>query len=132
MTLEEKKQAVKDYCDLHGDCTLDGELCRLFNEDFGKCPDEWRCDEDVEKAYELIHDDTHDGETVNHPNHYNSGMECIDEMLLIFGKEATEHFCLLNAWKYRYRAIDKNGKEDLEKSHWYINKYKELKEMNNG
>lgn len=70
---------------------------------------------------------THD--PVNHPNHYcrEGGMESIDEMLLVFGKEATMHFCLLNAWKYRYRAADKNGAEDIAKSDWYIAKYAKLK-----
>lgn len=69
-------------------------------------------------------------ENVNHPKHYNreGGMECIDEMILVFGKEAVQNFCLCNAWKYRYRAADKNGEEDLKKSDWYLNKYKELKE----
>lgn len=68
-------------------------------------------------------------EMVNHPQHYNreGGMECIDEMLMIFGREATMHFCLLNAWKYRYRAGSKwDGSEDLAKSDFYIKKYKEL------
>jgi hypothetical protein len=66
---------------------------------------------------------------VNHPSHYNNGgMECIDEMILIFGKVATMYFCLCNAWKYRYRANAKNGQEDLDKANWYIAKYKELKE----
>ena len=71
-------------------------------------------------------------ETVNHPSHYNreGSMECIDEMLLIFGEEAVKNFCLCNAWKYRYRATDKNGAEDLKKSDWYINKYKELCDKN--
>ena len=68
-------------------------------------------------------------ETVDHPSHYNreGGMECLDEMELIFGKEAVMNFCLCNAWKYRYRAADKNGEEDLKKSDWYLKKYKELK-----
>lgn len=66
-------------------------------------------------------------DVVNHPNHYtNGGMECIDEMILIFGKEAVANFCLCNAWKYRYRAMYKNGEEDMKKSHWYMAKYKEL------
>lgn len=66
-------------------------------------------------------------DTVNHPKHYcDGGMECIDEMILVFGMEATAHFCLLNAWKYRRRAVLKNGIEDLNKSHWYMAKYKEL------
>jgi len=68
------------------------------------------------------------GETVDHPKHYNreGGMECIDEMILVFGREAVKNFCLCNAWKYRYRAADKNGKEDLKKSDWYLKKYKEF------
>lgn len=70
-------------------------------------------------------------EAVEHPSHYNreGAMECIDEMVLIFGREAVKSFCLCNAWKYRYRAADKNGEEDLKKSDWYIKKYKEI---NNG
>ena len=67
-------------------------------------------------------------ETVNHPDHYTreNAMECIDEMVLVFGAEATMHFCLLNAWKYRYRAADKNGAEDLKKSDWYMRLYHDL------
>ena len=67
-------------------------------------------------------------EMVNHPAHYkrDGAMECIDEMLLLFGKKEVMSFCKLNAWKYRYRAIDKNGIEDLHKSDFYIRKYKEL------
>lgn len=67
---------------------------------------------------------------VNHPKHYNreGAMECIDEMILLFGLEATMNFCECNAWKYRYRAADKNGEEDLKKSDWYLKKYAELKE----
>lgn len=64
---------------------------------------------------------------VNNPPHYTHGMECIDEMEKIFGVEATMHFCLLNAWKYRKRAIFKNGEEDVKKSDWYIDKYIKLK-----
>lgn len=68
-------------------------------------------------------------EAVNHPKHYvrEGAMECIDEMLLVFGKEAVMNFCLLNAWKYRYRAADKNGAEDLKKSDWYLAVYADLK-----
>ena len=65
---------------------------------------------------------------VNHPSHYcqEGSMECIDEMIAIFGKVAVKHFCLLNAWKYRKRAVYKNGQEDMKKSDWYINKYLDL------
>ncbi len=68
-------------------------------------------------------------EAVEHPKHYNrdGGMECIDEMVEVFGKEAVMHFCLCNVGKYRYRAADKNGEEDLKKSDFYMRKYLELK-----
>lgn len=68
---------------------------------------------------------------VDHPVHYNrkGAIECIDEMELIYGTEALMHFCLLSSHKYRYRAgLKNNGYEDLEKSDWYMRKYKELKE----
>lgn len=68
---------------------------------------------------------------ISHPRHYNreGAMQCIDEMELVFGTEATANFCLLNCWKYRYRAgLKDDGFQDLEKSDWYMRKYKELKE----
>lgn len=65
---------------------------------------------------------------INHPSHYcrDGGMESIDEMVLVFGREAVKNFCLCNVWKYRYRSSSKNGEEDLKKSDWYMRKYKEL------
>lgn len=67
-------------------------------------------------------------DTVNHPEHYESGSyECIDEMVAVFGMSVVANFCLCNVWKYRYRALNKNGKEDMEKSDWYMCKYMELK-----
>ena len=65
---------------------------------------------------------------VDHPKHYKreKGIECIEEMIAVFGIEAVKNFCLCNVWKYRYRAADKNGEEDLDKSDWYMQKYIEL------
>lgn len=65
---------------------------------------------------------------VNHPKHYEreNAVECIDEMLLIFGRIPTAYFCLLNVWKYRYRSDDKNGSIDIQKSDWYMNKFIEI------
>ena len=65
---------------------------------------------------------------VNHPPHYEreGAIECIDEMIHVFGKQAVMDFCLCNVWKYRYRAFAKNGQEDIAKSDWYMQKYKEL------
>lgn len=71
-------------------------------------------------------------DNVNHPKHYEreNALECIDEMILVFGVDAVMDFCKLNAWKYRYRAADKNGEEDIKKSDWYMAMYKQLKEQN--
>lgn len=64
---------------------------------------------------------------VNHPEHYNQGgIECIDAMISAFGNEAVAHFCIVNAFKYVWRASDKNGMEDIDKAIWYLNKFKEL------
>lgn len=79
--------------------------------------------ENIKDNYTIINK-----EKVNHPKHYNreNAMECIEEMVMLFGVKETQIFCKLNAWKYRYRAAEKNGIEDLKKSDWYIQKYKEL------
>lgn len=66
-------------------------------------------------------------DNVNHPSHYNHGKyECIDVMVDVFGKQAVADFCKCNAFKYQWRAEQKNGKEDYEKAAWYIGKYLEL------
>ena len=64
---------------------------------------------------------------VIHPNHYNQGkIECWDAMVETYGKDATATFCKLNAFKYLWRASEKNGMEDINKAINYLNKYKEL------
>ena len=64
---------------------------------------------------------------VIHPNHYNQGkIECWDAMVETYGRDATATFCKLNAFKYLWRASEKNGMEDINKAINYLNKYKEL------
>ena len=70
-------------------------------------------------------------DNVNNPSYYNreDAVECIDEMVQVFGKIAVQHFCLCNVWKYRYRAGQKDAEsalQDLQKSDWYMKKYLEL------
>lgn len=68
-------------------------------------------------------------DNVSHPSHYETGkFECIEVMQEVFGTEAVQNFCVCNAFKYLYRHRRKNGKEDIEKARWYINKYLELEE----
>lgn len=74
-------------------------------------------------------------EKINHPKHYNreNSIECIDEMIEVFGINYVKAFCLCNVWKYRYRAGQKEDSvEDLKKSDWYMRKYIELKGEDNG
>ena len=67
------------------------------------------------------------------PNHYKqSGVECIDVMLSTQGKQAVQDFCPLNAFKYIYRHNLKNGVEDIRKAKWYIDKFLELEDKDQG
>lgn len=71
------------------------------------------------------------GDMVNHPSHYNlpNRKECIDEMIDKYGSENVEIWCILTAYKYWYRAGNKDGNtavQDLAKGKWYTNKAEEL------
>lgn len=71
-------------------------------------------------------------ERVNHPDHYKTGkFECIDIMVETQGIDATQNFCICNAFKYLYRHKKKNGTEDISKAIWYLNKYLELEKEKN-
>ena len=66
---------------------------------------------------------------VNHPSHYTGGkVECIDALEAatkdLIGIQAV---CTANAIKYLWRWKKKNGREDLEKAKWYIDRL--LKEV---
>lgn len=63
-------------------------------------------------------------DNVNHPKHYadTTSIECIEAMLIAFGREAVICFCKCNAFKYLWRYKNKNGGEDLEKATWYCYK----------
>ena len=66
---------------------------------------------------------------VDHPSHYTHGsVECIDAMVETQGKNAVQHFCICNAFKYLWRWRGKNGVEDIKKAAWYLNKAIQLKE----
>lgn len=67
-----------------------------------------------------------DKEQVNHPNHYNipGKRECIVAMKEDYGDQLTAAFCLMNSYKYLYRAGQKDGNskdQDIAKARWYYN-----------
>lgn len=82
-----------------------------------------RVAEFVNGMYDNADGSDSDKDMVNHPSHYEHGIECIDEMVLLYGVMETMSFCKLNSHKYRKRAFDKGGKEDLDKSDWYMKEY---------
>ena len=88
-----------------------------------------------EKGFEannyMTADEFLQNDNVNHPEHYQGKNECIDVMIAMFGIEAVKHFCMCNAYKYRFRADKKNGMEDIEKAEWYESKLIELGGVDN-
>ena len=74
---------------------------------------------------------TPEEDMVNSPYHYQSynkelNIECIDAMRAAFGDDVVSAFCICNVFKYTWRYQSKNGKQDLKKAQWYLNKYLEL------
>lgn len=128
MTLAEKSKLIEEYCDNRpGTCTSSaigacplyskGRTCFSYNNE--------KTMKEVAENYEILFG-KEEKETVNHPAHYQGKHECIDEMIALFGVEAVKHFCMCNVYKYRFRAANKNGQEDLDKADWYMDKLMEL------
>ena len=124
MTTDEKRKAVIEYCDRCEKCVgcalITGKeppICTKVN--FNNAPDTV-----INDCYNIVFGGK---EEINHPDRYASGkFECIDVMLDVFGADAVKHFCILNAFKYIWRAEKKNGVEDIKKAVWYLNKFIEL------
>ena len=123
MTIDEKYEVIFEHCrgkPCDETCLIKG-VCDPIVGRFKENPDA------LEEAYAILKPDSVVNSAVNHPSHYNQGgIECIDAMVSAFGKEAVGNFCICNAFKYVWRAKQKNGVEDLDKAIWYLNKVKEL------
>lgn len=64
-------------------------------------------------------------EMINHPSHYiqEGRKECIVEMEERYGSEYVIVWCLMNAYKYLYRAGNKSDnpmEQDKGKAQWYF------------
>ena len=64
-------------------------------------------------------------EKVNHPDHYNKGIETIDYI-----ESWNMNFAQGNVVKYVSRYAMKGGLEDLRKAKWYLDRLIELEEKN--
>lgn len=63
-----------------------------------------------------------DVDMVNSPPHYNQhGVECIDAIQAATD-DGFQHYLQGNIIKYIWRYRYKNGKQDLEKAAWYLEK----------
>ena len=124
MTAKEMNDVIQKHCsDISSceDCAIE-KICDSCGGLFDSLCYESEC----KQAYEIVKSITNNN-AVDHPDHYNQGsIECIDAMVSAFGKEATAGFCIINAFKYVWRASNKNGMEDIDKAIWYLTKYKEL------
>lgn len=66
-------------------------------------------------------------DTKVHPKHYAySKYECINVLKDILGEEGFKEFCRGNVFKYLWRYNHKNGKEDLLKAKYYLEKLIEV------
>ena len=73
-----------------------------------------------------------DKEMVNHPSHYCrlDRKECIDEMIDLYGVEATEQWCRMTAYKYHYRmGLKDDIAQEVGKAEWYERKADELRKQ---
>lgn len=92
---------------------IDGKTWTIDdNYDFYSLPDE------NEEPRKTLND------KVNHPSHYTYGdievMDFIEQVTKDYKPELA--FAIGNAIKYISRANRKNGKEDLDKARWYLNR----------
>lgn len=127
MTIKEKAKRIEQYCDTMITC----DSCPLFSY-ADICYDVVEGNEDIiERNYNILFGDKK-SDNVNHPQHYQGKNECIDVIVAMFGVDAVKHFCMCNAYKYRFRAQAKNGAEDIEKAEWYESKLIELGGVDDG
>ena len=128
MTVEEKREKLNLMCYSHTPLCTDNGGCPLHKLDDIDCSEIETTDDEecINRLYELAFGET-ETDMVNEPPHYTQGnIQCIDAMEAAFGKEAVAIWSKLNAFKYIWRAVHKNGMEDIDKAIWYLNKHKEL------
>lgn len=107
-----------DECD--GDCE-NCEYAELDDRSEEEEHPDWPHPIEEDAKADTPQDDAQQYEYVDGPAHYH-GTECIENMRKLFGDEAVRWFCILSAYKYRFRDGSKPGvsaEQDHEKAHWY-------------
>ena len=106
--------------------------CESFNEDDMMCCDCAKASvEEKQGCYRRIPLSWNKDVDKVHPDHYKQDgrRECIDEMIILFGRERVADWCRLTAYKYLYRHGNKKGESadtDMAKCRWYMDKAVEL------
>ena len=128
MTIEEKRAAIRRYCQ-----GIDCRDCKLFDlVGAGSCYGN-ATDAEIEKNYAFLLGKTPEetASTIDHPSHYaGEKYECIEVMREVFGDEVVKAFCLGNAFKYLWRCKKKHKSpyEDIAKAIWYFEKHNSIEE----
>lgn len=136
MTAEEKRNAIREYCENHA-CGERGN-CQLYRYvyDRGTGCYSGVTSEQIAENYAILfgNEDIKPDETaseIEHPSHYaGEKYECIEVMREVFGDEAVNSFCLCNAFKYLWRCKKKhdNAVTDIKKAKFYLDEYIKLEE----
>ena len=120
----------REICGNYDECDVTCESCIL-----NKVHNHNSCYKPVRKEQPIkMQNNTNvNTDQVNHPSHYQQDgrLECLDEMLLMFGAENVITWCRMTAYKYYYRAGNKPGEsaeKDRAKAMFYLNYVKKLQE----
>lgn len=110
----ELEQAVSKIYDLERQLSLSREANSALKDEYDRLLQER---EELPTAQEPY-------DPVNHPSHYTRGdIECIDAIeAATAGLSGPEAYSTGAAIKYLWRWKHKNGREDLQKAVWYVNR----------
>lgn len=113
--------------------TIESNTCK-GSFDKARCTKCWKeavSPEDIEANIMIDKTLEENTEQVNHPGHYQQAgrRECIEEMRLMFGDEKVYWWCVMTAYKYRYRMGNKDGnpaEQDEKKAEFYLDYAEEM------
>lgn len=120
----ELEQAVSRIYDLERQISLSKEANSMLKDEYDRVLQER---EEYKRALEELQElpaAQEPADPVNHPLHYTRGdIECIDAIeAATAGLSGPEAYSTGAAIKYLWRWKYKNGREDLQKAAWYVNR----------
>lgn len=134
MTIEEKAEKIKEYCNSNPSCSV----CRIGSKNGSfTCYSDWEdYPNDIEKNYEIIFGKASESkeekveskseDMVNHPSHYtHGGIECIDAITSALSsyEDSVDSWLVGQVIKYLWRAPLKGKyEEDIKKAQFYLNR----------